>query len=79
VDAVIAAHLLLFAQLAAVFRNLLTARLALGLLTRRRTAALDRALFGEAALALKEELDLFAGLAGGRFAAAETADGTRIA
>ena len=40
------------------------------LLTGRGAAAFDRALFGEAAVALEEELDLFAGLAGGGFAAA---------
>ena len=78
-DAVVAAHLLLLAQLAAVFGDLLTAGLALRLLTRRGAAALDRALAREAAVAFEEELDLFAGLARRGFAAAEAADGSGIA
>src|ERR1700682_2331995 len=78
VNAIVAAHLLLVTQLAAVFRNLLTTRLALCLLPRRRAATFDRALFGETAVAFEEKLDLFAGLARGGFAAAETADRTRV-
>ncbi len=44
-DAVIAAHLLLLAQLTAVFANLLTARLALRFLTRCGAAPFDGTLF----------------------------------
>jgi hypothetical protein len=72
--AVIAAHLLLLAQLTAVFRYLLTARLTLGLLAGRGAPTLDGALF-EAAIAFEEQFDLLAGLAGRGFATAETADG----
>jgi hypothetical protein len=71
--AVVAAHLLLLTQLAAVFRDLLTGLGVLRLLTGRGAAALDRALAREAAVALEEELDLFAGFRGGGFAAAQTA------
>ena len=58
--AVVTAHLLLFTQLAAVFRNLLTRLGILRLLTRSGTTALDRALAREAAVAFEEQLDLFA-------------------
>src|SRR5271156_326414 len=76
--AVVAAHLLFLAQLAAVLRNLLTARLPLRLLTGCRAAALDRALFRKTAIAFEEQLDLFAGFARRRFAAAQAADGPCI-
>src|SRR5690348_7485804 len=77
VDAVVAAHLLLLAQLAAVLGNF-GARLAGRLLTGSGTAPLDRAVAGEAAVAFEKELDLFAGFAGGGFAPAEPADRTGI-
>jgi len=74
-DAVIAAHLLFLTQLASVFGDLLTARFALSLLAGRGAAALDRALFGQAAVALEEQLDLLAGLARRGFPAAQAAHG----
>jgi len=77
-DAVIAAHLLLFTQLAPVFRRLLPSRLPLRLLSRRGSASFDRALFRQAAIALKEEFDFFTGFARCGFAAAEAADWSRI-
>ena len=77
--AVIAAHLLLLAQLTAVFGNL-RPRLSAGrFLTGCGAAALDRAIARQAAIAFEKELNLFAGLAGGGFATAKTADGTGIA
>jgi hypothetical protein len=73
VHAVIAAHLLLLAQLTAVFGNLLTL-FALRLLSGRRAAAFNRALFAQAAIAFEEKFDLLAGLACRGFATAQTAD-----
>src|SRR5579872_1872155 len=76
--AVKAAHLLLLAQLAAVFADLLAA-LALSLLTGGRAAALDRALLGQAAIAFEEQLDLLARLARGGLTPAKAANGTSVA
>jgi len=53
VHAVVAAHLLLLAQLTAVFGDLLTL-FTLRLLSRRRAAAFDRALFAQAAIAFEK-------------------------
>jgi len=59
--------------LTAVFGDLLTRFGILSFLAGRGAAALDRALAREAAVALEEELDLFAGLRGRGFATAEAA------
>src|SRR5579883_3057628 len=77
VYAVIAAHLLLLAQLPAVLGDFLTL-LALRLLPRSGASALDRTLFRQAAVAFEEKFDLLAGLARGRLTAAQTANRTDV-
>src|SRR5262249_30645648 len=67
-DAVDALHLLLLAQLHAVTRHLLPARLSM--LARSEVALVDRALLGEAALALEEQFHALA--------AAETTNGSDV-
>src|SRR5450755_188591 len=76
--AVVLAHLLLFAQLAAVLRDLLAAFGILRFLAGRRAAPFDGALLGQAALAFEEEFDFFTGFAGRRLATADAANGCGI-
>ena len=78
VHAIVATHLLLLAQLTAVLGNfralLLPAVFWPGAVPRRSTAHFLR----EAAVALKEQLNFFARFTRGRFATAQTADGSNV-
>src|SRR6516162_2323032 len=77
VNAVVAAHLLLLAQLAAILGNL-RASLTRSFLPGSGSSPFHRAVAREATIAFKEELDLLAGFACGSLSPAEPADRANV-